>query len=223
MTSIVIPLYQGVDLLDVAGPYEMFNWAGFEIDLVAEQPGRIACRGGAPVFEMAKGFAGLPQYDVVWVAGGDPASLVCLINQSPRTWLDFVAVQAAGARMTCSVCEGAILLAAAGLLDGYKATTHWAFKNCFGAWPAVRIVRGHPRFVHDRNRLTGGGISSGLDEALKLIELLMGKAKAKATQQQTQYYPHPPVRSRIPRSGSCPLPPLDQIDCAVQLAPPEPA
>jgi cyclohexyl-isocyanide hydratase len=222
MTRIAIPLYPGVDLLDVAGPYEMLNWAGFEIDLLAEQSGPIACRGGAPLFEVSKTFEGAGQYDILWVPGGDPASLVCLMHQSPRTYLDFVAGQSQGAAMTCSVCEGALLLAAAGLLNGYKATTHWAFIPCLSAWPKVKVARGHPRFVHDRNRLTGGGISAGLDEALKLIELFMGEEKARETQQTTQYYPRPPVRSRLPKAQGCPLPAVDQIDCAVQIGRPKP-
>ena len=69
------------------------------------------------------------------------------------------------------MCEGAILLAASGLLDGYLMTTHWAFIPCLTKFPKVKVAQGFPRFVLDRNRLTGGGISSGLDEAFKLVEL----------------------------------------------------
>lgn len=67
------------------------------------------------------------------------------------------------ARFVTSVCEGALLLAAAGLLDGYEATTHWAFIPCLKEFPTVKVVEGNPRFVVDRNRVTGGGISSGLE------------------------------------------------------------
>jgi cyclohexyl-isocyanide hydratase len=101
-----------------------------------------------------------------------------------------------------------MLLAAAGLLDGYRATTHWEFLSCFPQhFPKVIVAPGHPRFVHDGNRLTGGGISSGLDEALKLIELLAGSELARQVQQSTQYYPDPPVSSAIPPSpAQCPIP-----------------
>jgi len=69
----------------------------------------------------------------------------------------------------------------------------------------VKVVGGYPRFVVDRNRLTGGGISSGLDEALKLVELLSSYEVAQQVQQRTQYYPCPPVASVIPPPGPCPL------------------
>jgi len=67
------------------------------------------------------------------------------------------------------------------------------------------VSEGHPRFCLDGNRLTGGGISSGLDESLRLIELLLGTAAAQSVQQNTQYYPCPPVASAIPPPGSCPV------------------
>jgi cyclohexyl-isocyanide hydratase len=128
-----------------------------------------------------------------------------------RSYLEFLVARSRDARFVCSVCEGALLLAAAGLLDGYQATTHWAFVSCLKRFSRVVVVEGHPRFVLDRNRLTGGGISSGLDEALKLIELLTDAGVAQSVQQNTQYYPCPPVASRIPAAGKCPLD--DVPDC----------
>jgi transcriptional regulator GlxA family with amidase domain len=101
--------------------------------------------------------------------------------------------------------QGALLLAAAGLLDGYEATTHWAFIPCLKEFPQVKVVEGYPRFVVDRNRITGGGISSGLDEALKLVELLSSYQVAQSVQQATQYYPCPPVASTLPKVDKCPF------------------
>ena len=110
-------------------------------------------------------------------------------------------------RYVCSVCEGALLLAAAGLLDGYQVTTHWAFiPYLLEHYPRVKIADGHPRFCFDRDRLTGGGVSAGLDEALKLIELLTDTATARYVQQYTQYYPDPPVASQIPNQITAPMP-----------------
>ena len=105
-----------------------------------------------------------------------------------ETYLGFLRAQAAKPQVKwiCSVCEGALLLAAAGLLDGYKVTTYWAFEPCFSQYPRVTLAGGHPRFHLDHNRLTGGGISSGLDEALQLILLLKGEAVAQSVQQTTQ-------------------------------------
>lgn len=208
-----IPVYDLVDMLDVTGPFEMFDWAGFEIDLLAEQPGMKRFRSKGFAFEVTKSFADAckadaRKYDAIWVPGGDPKALANIIDDSKQTYINFLIAQAARTSMVCSVCEGAMLLAAAGLLDGYHATTHWAFIPCFAErFPKVLVAEGHPRFVLDRNRLTGGGISSGLDEALMLIQLLRGTVAAQQTQQTTQYYPDPPVSSAIPpASPKCPLP-----------------
>jgi transcriptional regulator GlxA family with amidase domain len=201
-----MPVYDGVDLLDMSGPYEMFHWAGFEIDLLAEARGLTT--GSHFQFSAPRGFAEARAYDAIWVPGGEPAALARLIDDPKRTFLDFLAAEAKRVRMMCSVCDGAMLLAAAGLLDGYRATTHWAFLSCFPQrFPKVIVAPGHPRFVHDRDRLTAGGVASGLDAALKLIELLGGTALAQRVQQDTQYYPDPPVSSVIPPTpAACPIP-----------------
>jgi transcriptional regulator GlxA family with amidase domain len=205
--TIGMPVYPGVDLLDVTGPFEMLNWmnqAGrpVEVLLIAEQAGEVTTRDGF-TFKAPMSFATAPRLDVLWVPGGAPAALKQLMQD--RGYLDFLVAQAKTARFVCSVCEGALLLAAAGLLDGFQATTHWAFTACLKRFPELIVVEGHPRFVVDGNRLTGGGISSGLDEALKLIELLTDADVARSVQQNTQYYPCPPVASRIPDAGKCPL------------------
>ena len=203
-----IPVYDGVDLLDVAGPYEMFGWAGLDVRLFAEKSGAIATRAGV-VFQVSAEFAGAPAFDVLWTPGGDPAALARLMGDPRRVYLDFLIRQAAKAQYVCSVCEGALLVAAAGLLDGYEATTHWAFIPCLTErFPKVKVVDGNPRYCLDRNRLTGGGISSGLDEALELIQILKGTGTAQSVQQNTQYYPRPPVSSEIPVATSCPVPPV---------------
>jgi transcriptional regulator GlxA family with amidase domain len=205
--KIIMPVYERVEMLDVCGPYDMFRWAeGFEVDLVAEVPGLVAFNRGFS-FQVPEGLGEAKPYDALWVPGGDPASLSRIIHDPKRTYLDFLVRQSEVSRYVCSVCEGALLLAAAPLLDGYEATTHWAFiPYLIENHPKVRIADGHPRFVHDRNRLTGGGISSGLDEALKLIELLTDTATAKRVQQTTQYFPDPPVSGAIPNTITSPMP-----------------
>ena len=202
-----IPAYDGVDLLDMTGPYEMFHWAGFEIDLLATSPG-LKSSGSGFSFSVPRGFAEARAYDAIWVPGGQPDAIARTIDDPARIYLDFLTEQASRVPMMCSVCDGAMLLAAAGLLDGYRATTHWAFTSCFlQRFPEVIVAPGHPRFVHDRNRLTAGGVASGLDAALKLIELLGGTKLAQRVQQDTQYYPDPPVSSEIPPTpAECPIP-----------------
>lgn len=202
---IVIPVYPGVDLLDVAGPLEMFHWAKLDVVLTAETKGLVTTGAGVKL-HVDTAFADAPASEVLWTPGGDPEALVAQMTDPRRTYLDFLDKQSQTARYVASVCEGALLLAAAGLLDGYAVTTHWAFIPCLlKRFPAVKVVDGHPRFHLDRNRLTGGGISSGLDEALELIRLLQGEAAAQSVQQTTQYYPDPPVTSEIPATITCPL------------------
>jgi cyclohexyl-isocyanide hydratase len=203
-----MPVYEGVDVLDVTGPYEMFSWAELDVRLFAQQAGPVTCRGGLTL-QVDATFENAPAFDVLWVPGGDPDALARVMGDPDRVYLDFLLRQSAGARYIASVCEGALLLAAAGLLDGYEVTTHWAFTPCLTErFPQVKVVAGHPRYCLDRNRLTGGGISSGLDEALELIQLLKGTSVAQQVQQTTQYYPRPPVTSEIPDATSCPVPPV---------------
>jgi transcriptional regulator GlxA family with amidase domain len=211
-----IPVYDDVDMLDVTGPFEMFDWAGYEVDLLAEQKGMKKFRSKGFCFEVTRSFADARAYDAIWVPGGEVDALAAIIEDPKRTYLNFLIAMAARTQLVCSVCEGAMLLAAAGLLDGYQATTHWAFTPCFAErFPKVLVADGHPRFVLDRNRLTGGGISSGLDEALMLIQLLQGTVAAQQVQQNTQYYPDPPVSSTIPPPPQhCPLPRRKTADTA---------
>jgi len=206
-----IPIYEKVDLLDVAAPYEMFNLmkqldptVEADVCLLAEKSGSVKTRDGLAM-KPQKVFADVPALDVLWVPGGDPSALKKLMNDRKRKYLNYLVNSSKNARFIVSVCEGAMLLAKAGLLDGYNATTHWAFIPCLKQFPAINVVEGYPRFVVDRNRVTGGGISSGLDEALKLVELLSSTATAQKVQLFTQYYPCPPVSSKIPDPGKCPL------------------
>ena len=208
-----IPVYDGVDVLDVTGPYELLNWAGFDVRVAAEKPGAIRCRGKGMSIVAHHGFDDT-QYDVLWVPGGEPDALASLIHGKNQTYMDFIKRQAAKATYVCSVCEGAVLLAAAGLLTGYTVTTHWQFTPCLAQYPNVTVAQGHPRYVWDRNRLTGGGISSGLDESLALIERVFGTAAAQDVQRTTQYYPNPPVTSEmLPAPTECYVPSSAPKDC----------
>ncbi len=206
-----IPIFQKVDLLDVAAAVEVFTsmksyapQLGAEIWLIAEDDCDVVTRVGVTL-KPQKCFEEVPVVDVLWVPGGDPSALNALMHDPKRTYLDFLITRSAGARYVTSVCEGALLLAQAGLLDGYLATTHWAFVPCLKRFKSVKVAEGYPRFVVDRNRVTGGGISSGLDESLKIVELLAGYEVAQQVQQFTQYYPAPPVASIIPDATGCPL------------------
>lgn len=217
-----IPVYQGVDLLDVTAPYEVFNWMAQKLKgtrdvrvyLVAESNGIVVTRDGLQLVPH-KTFDQVARLDLLWVPGADPAALKermgdAIFLRQLRAWSEHAAYVA-------SVCEGALLLASAGLLDGYRATTHWAFLACLRQFPKIEVVGGdpdYPRFVIDPEpgktprrgtRVTGAGISSGLDEALKLVEMIGGRALAEDVQATIQYFPKPPVHGKIPGSAQCPL------------------
>ena len=182
-----IPVYEGVDLLDVTGPHEIFGWmkasvASVDVRVIAACAGEVTSRDGF-TFKAPWGFADVPRLDVLWVPGGDPDALQTLMTDPDRTYLDWLVAVSASARYVTSVCEGALLLAAAGLLDGYEATTHWAFIPCLKRFPKIKVVEGHPRFVVDRNRVTGGGISSGPGRGLqarRALDQLRGRPERAA-------------------------------------------
>jgi len=210
---IAIPIYQGVDLMDVAAPYEIFqwmadNWKGrnFELYLVAESLDPVTTRRGNQVPGMQitpqKTFDLVPHVDLLWIPGGDPDALVAQMGNA--RYVRFIQSRSETAEYVTSVCEGALIAANAGLLAGYEVTTHWAFIQCLSDYyPKVKISEGYPRYVHDRNRITGGGISSGLDEALYLVKLMAGGKVAEEVQVTMQYLPKPPVSGTIPGSGAC--------------------
>jgi cyclohexyl-isocyanide hydratase len=196
-----IPVYEGVNLLDVAGPVEMFHWAGtiapLQTVLISEHGGSVMTNSNVR-FEAHASFAETPSLDILWVPGGDPVALGRMMSNPDHPYLRYLRLMAENAQWVCSVCEGALLLARAGLLDGYKATTHWAFVACLQSFPEIDVDVTNPRFVVSGDRLTGGGVSSGLDEALQLILMLFGEDAAKNVQTQTQYFPKPPVDAPFP-------------------------
>src|SRR6476469_543873 len=134
-----IPIYDAVDLLDVAAPREIFNAMkehrpDFDIWLLAPNCNDIVTRDGMTI-KPQKTFEEVPNVDVLWVPGGDPVALKAIINDPERTYLDYFISSTENAQWITSVCEGALLLAAAGLLYGYEATTHGAFVPCLQAYP----------------------------------------------------------------------------------------
>jgi transcriptional regulator GlxA family with amidase domain len=204
-----IVVYEGVNLLDVAGPYEMFTWVdaakGLETIVVSADGRPVKTMNGLR-FEAHASFADAPSLDVVWVPGGGVDALHRIMSDQASPYLAYLCQVAAKATWVCSVCEGALLLARAGLLAGHKATTHWAFVRCLETFEGIEVDTAHQRFVVSGNRLTGGGISSGLDEALKLISLLFDVKTAESVQLTTQYFPKPPVSGRIPHDApACPV------------------
>lgn len=214
--NIIIPIYEAVNLFDVTSACEMFYWMGqfwkersVTIELV-EAKGRVVKTHAGPKLTPDKSFAdyrgksgGRPQKQaqLIWVPGASDDTTQKMMGNAD--YIRFLQEQAAGAEYVTSVCEGAMLLANAGLLDGYEATTHWGMVPCLRTFKKVKVAECYPRFVVDRNRVTGGGVSSGLDESLGIIKLVAGADIAEQVQVVVQYFPQPPVMGKIPSGGKC--------------------
>jgi cyclohexyl-isocyanide hydratase len=186
-----IPLYATFDSLDVLGPFQTFTFAGMDRHLVAATCDAVESFEGVHILP-DETFDNCPQLDVLFVPGSsDPVSVLLQGHLGNNAYLDFLIRQAAGAQMVCSVCTGALLLGGAGLLQGHTVTTHWAFKDVLKLFPGVTVVDDYRRYVQSGNRLTGAGISSGLDAALYLVSLLYGVDVARRGQLAMQYNPRP--------------------------------
>lgn len=140
-----------------------------------------------------------PPLDIMVIAGGGDV----LPEMQDAALLDFLREQAQTAQYVTSVCTGALILAEAGLLDGYRATTHWAWRDDLARYPEIDVV--DERVAVDRNRLTGGGITAGIDFALTLIAEAVAPEAAMAMQLLFEYRPEPPFASGAPEDAPPPV------------------
>ena len=192
-----IPLYPTFDSLDVLGPLQVFSYApNISVSLIASTLDAVTSLEGVRILpDFAFDSFADPEsarLDVLFVPGA--SDVVSPLRQGPlgqNEFLDFIVSQARHARLVCSVCTGALLLGAAGLLDGHVATTHWTQLGTLELFPCT-VAAGYPRYVHSGNRVTGGGISSGIDEAFYIVSLLSGVEAAEECQLKMQYRPEPP-------------------------------
>jgi len=183
-------LFPGLTQLDLTGPWEVLTrMSGARCLLVAETRDPVASDSGGLAILPTATFDGCPQLDLVVVPGG-PGHLAAMEN--PRLQ-SFLKRQAPGCRYVMAVCTGAMVLAAAGLLRGYRATTHWASHHRLAAFGALPDPS---RVVFDRDRITGGGVTAGIDFALAVVAALEGEARAREIQLQIEYAPEPPYAGR---------------------------
>ncbi|MFA1539075.1 DJ-1/PfpI family protein [Actinomadura monticuli] len=190
--NVVIPLYDAFTALDAVGPYQMLAFTpGVRVVFAAERPGPVVDDRRALQLT-AVGFEQAPRPDVVVVPGG-PGTVHVLDGAFP-SWLRDVH---ATTRWTTSVCSGSLILGAAGLIEGLRATTHYLHLDklpIFGAVPTPQRVVAE----HDARIITAAGVSSGIDMALRLVELLTGTRTAQAVQLWTEYDPQPPFDTGSP-------------------------
>lgn len=202
--TVGIPIYHNFDSLDVLGPFQTFTMAGLlEPKLLAESKAPVCSFEGVEITPHAT-FDKTHSLDVLFVPGGVELEQV-LGKKSPDETPLLAFLRRIGApgkkdgpMLITSVCTGALFLAAAGLLQGFRATTHWNYKAILAMFPGVTVADGYPRFVIDANRVTGGGISSGLDESMAIVSLLLGDQTARISQLTMQYAPNPPFHDGDP-------------------------
>lgn len=186
-------LYPGMTLLDFAGPQSALGMHG-QTHLLWKTLDPVTTDFGVTVLPTVT-FADCPTaLDVLFVPGGYGTNAA----MQDTDILDFLAEQGKTARYVTSVCSGSLILGAAGLLDGYKAATHWA---CYDALEALGVEAVHNRVVVDRNRFTGGGVTAGLDFGLTLLAELRGETVAKMTQLGMEYDPQPPFTAGTPETA----------------------
>lgn len=192
--AVGILLFDEVEVLDFAGPFEVFSTASrvsgddgseekphFEVFTVAEMGGHVVARGGLQVVA-SYGLDSHPKIDLLIVPGG-------IVNRELEkgSVVDWISRVAATAQITASVCTGAFLLAAAGLLGGREATTHWEDIEEFElTFPQVK-VRKKVRWVDEGTVVTSAGISAGIDMSLHLIGRVAGVDIAGKTARQMEY------------------------------------
>ena len=185
---IAIPVFDRMTALDAIGPYEVLQRIPtFDITFVGHDVGEVRTENAMLGLRADATFEDLREPDVIVFPGGVGTRPL----EHDERVLDWVRHAHAGTRFTTSVCTGSIVLGAAGLLDGLTATTHW---SCYrelaahGAEPSASRVIEHL----DRRIITAAGVSSGIDMALRLVELLVDRTAAQAAQLMIEYDPQPP-------------------------------
>jgi putative intracellular protease/amidase len=195
--QIAAVLFERLTALDLIGPYEVLQrLPGASVTFVGHQLGEVRTDNGFLGLTVDATFDDVPRPDVIVVPGGI-GTRALLDDERLLSWLRQVHETS---RYTTSVCTGSLLLGAAGLLDGLTATTHWAAMEelrALGVEPTGQRVVEHL----DRRILTAAGVSSGIDMALRLSELLFDDVAARAMQLMIEYDPQPPFDSGSPEKA----------------------
>ncbi len=189
--QIGLVIFPKVTQLDLTGPVQVFSSVpGAKVHLIWKRIEPVTSDSVLTITPTIS-FADCPQLDVICVPGGFGTD--DMVNDAEM--LAFLRKQAEGAKYITSVCTGSLVLGAAGLLRGYRATSHWTaveFLSAFGAIPTKT------RVCIDRNRISGGGVTAGIDFALTLVSMLVDRKTAEAIQLRLEYNPAPPFNAGSP-------------------------
>jgi cyclohexyl-isocyanide hydratase len=192
--SVGLVLFDGLTQLDLTGPYEVLaRMPDTRVHLVAATRAAVRSEWGM-VFVPDATFDDAPPIDVLCVPGGWSVNA----RLTDDALLAFLRARGERARYVTSVCSGALLLGAAGLLRGYRATTHWLSLDLLPLLGAEAVAS---RVVHDRDRITGAGVTAGIELGLTLAAALFGAPVAQRIQLAIEYDPSPPFDSGSPRTA----------------------
>lgn len=207
---IAMLVYPSMTLLDLVGPHTCFTALGMTIHLVWKTLDPITTESGIVMMPTTT-FAQCPrELEILFVPGSTLGTTP--LTRDPEV-LGFVRSRGERAKLVTSVCTGSMLLGAAGLLRGYQATSHWFTRELL---PIVEAIRVDDRYVVDRNRITGAGVTSGIDFGLRIIERLRGRELAETTQLMLEYAPQPPFNAGDP--ATAPQASVDTIRTLFALA-----
>ncbi len=191
--TIAVAVWDGVEELDVAGPYEVLaawgaqaNGKAVHVYTVAERGDEVRCAHGLRLLP-DRTWSDVGEIDVLVLPGGNARP-----QAEDERVLDRVRGLGENGTLMTSVCTGALILAAAGLLEGRPATTHWGALEALGTYENVD-VRPDARFVDDGDVITAAGVSAGIDMALHLVARLDSRERAQDVRRYIQYDPEPPV------------------------------
>jgi putative intracellular protease/amidase len=188
--QIAMLMYPGMTVMDLIGPHCMFGaLMGAKIFLVAKSLAPVTSDAGVTITPTAT-FETCPRdLTVLFTPGGTDGTLAAAVDQETRA---FMTDRGARAKYVTSVCSGSLILGAAGLLKGYRATSHWSVRHVLAGFGAIPT---DARVVRDRNRITGAGVTAGLDFGLTMVAELRDRVYAECCQLMSEYDPDPPFNA----------------------------
>lgn len=192
--KIAFLIYPEFTALDMVGPYHMLtSLMGATTHVVAKTREIVKSDAGL-MFQPSATFEDCPaDLDIICVPGGSAGTLAAMQDE---VTIRFLKDRGSRARFVTSVCTGSLILGAAGLLTGYQATSHWATKSLLPIFGAIPV---EGRVVRDRNRITGGGVTAGIDFGLSLVGQLRDRSYAEGVQLLAEYAPEPPYDAGSPQ------------------------
>jgi len=194
--QIAMLMYPGMTVMDLIGPQSMFGaLMGAKVLLVAKSLDPVTSDAGVTITPTAT-FESCPRdLTVLFTPGGTDGTLAAAVDPETRA---FMADRGSRAKYVTSVCSGSLILGAAGLLKGYKATSHWSVRHVLAGFGAIPT---DARVVRDRNRVTGAGVTAGLDFGLTMVAELRDRTYAECCQLMSEYDPHPPFNAGSMRTA----------------------